>query len=148
MNRYEKTELADQDRAQHELLNVLREPGPAGRWALPRQRKTWCPPTDVYETADCFVVKVEVAGMQRTDLHIALEAKELTISGIRQDASSKVGYQQMEILYGHFETDVYLARAIDEEKIEATYQSGFLIVHLPKAQPRTVPVTNVADAPQ
>jgi HSP20 family protein len=141
MDRYEKTELADQDRAHHELLDVLREPGPAGRWALPRQRKTWCPPTDVYETAECFVVKVEVAGMQRTDLHIALEAKELTISGIRQDASSKVGYQQMEIQYGAFESRVSLPAAVDQDAVEAFYREGFLTVRLPKARACRVQVT-------
>jgi len=43
-------------------------------------------------------------------------------------------------LYGQFETDVHLPRAIDEEKIEATYQNGFLSVRLPKATPHQVPV--------
>lgn len=141
MERYEKAELADQDRAHYELLGVLREPGPAGRWGLSRQRKTWCPPTDVYETADCFVVKVEIAGMQRTDLHIALEARDLSISGTRQDESSKVGYQQMEIQYGAFESHVSLPAAVDRDGVEATYQEGFLTIRLPKAQARRVEVT-------
>jgi HSP20 family protein len=141
MERHDKTELADQDRSLHELLGVLREPGPAGRWTFARQCKTWRPPTDVYETADCFVVKVEIAGMQRADLHIALEAKELTISGIRQDSSAKVGYQQMEIQYGAFESHVSLPTAVDQDAVEATYLEGFLTVRLPKAQARRVQIT-------
>jgi HSP20 family protein len=136
------------DQACAEMLSLLGEPVASQRWVAARQHKAWRPPTDVYETDESVVVKVEIAGMQDEDFEISLDGKRLIISGMRRDPASKLGYQQMEILYGHFETDVYLARAIDEEKIEATYQSGFLIVHLPKAQPRTVPVTNVADAPQ
>lgn len=142
MDRHEKNELTDQDRALHELLGVLRDPAPAGRWAYCRQRKTWRPPTDVYETADCFVVKVEIAGMQRTDLHIALEAKELTISGVRHDSSTKVGYQQMEIQYGAFESHVSLPAAVDQDAVEAAYQEGFLIIRLPKEQARRIQVTH------
>jgi HSP20 family molecular chaperone IbpA len=141
MEQNEKMQLADRDRALYELLGVLREPGPPGRWAFARQCKTWRPPTDVYETADCFVVKVEIAGMQRADLNIALEARELTISGIRQDSSAKVAYQQMEVQYGAFESHVSLPAAVDEDSIEATYQEGFLTIRLPKAQARRVSVT-------
>jgi HSP20 family protein len=142
MGKYEKTETADQDQALYELLGVLREQGPAGRWTSAGQRKAWRPPTDVYETADCYVVKVEIAGMQHADLHIALEAKHLTVSGIRQDSSAKVGYQQMEIQYGTFESHISLPGAVDQDGVEASYQEGFLTIRLPKAQARRVKVTH------
>jgi HSP20 family protein len=89
------------------------------------------------------VVKVEIAGVEEQDFTISLDGKKLTISGIRRDPAAKLGYQQMEILYGHFETDVHLARAIDEDKIEAMYRNGFLSVRLPKVKPRQVPVVSV-----
>jgi HSP20 family protein len=111
-----------------------------------RQHKIWRPPTDVYETDDCVVVKVEIAGMVQEDFSISLEAKKLVISGIRHDPAAKLGYQQMEILYGHFETHVLLPRAIEVEQIEATYQNGFLSVRLPKARPRQVPVVSTDDS--
>jgi HSP20 family protein len=88
------------------------------------------------------VVKVEIAGMRDEDFEISLEAKRLTITGERHDPAAKLAYQQMEILYGHFETCVHVPWAIDEEHIEATYEGGFLNVCLPKAQPRQVPVVN------
>jgi HSP20 family protein len=105
----------------------------------------WRPPTDVYETDDCVVVKVEVAGMAEEDFAIALDGRRLVVSGVRRDPASKLGYQQMEIQYGHFETDLHITRAIDEERIEATYRHGFLNVRLPKAKPRQVPVVSVED---
>lgn len=130
---------------QSEMLGRLRESVPGRRWASPWQHKIWRPPTDVYETDDSVVVKVEVAGMKSDDFCISLDAKSLVISGVRHDPAAKLGYQQMEILYGHFETEVYLPRAVDTEGIEATYTDGFLSVRLPKAKPRRVPVVDMEE---
>jgi HSP20 family protein len=146
MTRREETTPNTTDQVCAEMLTLLGEPVASQRWVAARQHKAWHPPTDVYETDDCVVVKVEIAGMEDQDFGISLDGKRLIISGIRRDPASKLGYQQMEILYGHFETDVHLARAIEEDKIEATYQNGFLVVRLPKVKPRTVPVISVEES--
>jgi HSP20 family protein len=146
MGRQEQGETANVDHIQVEMLGLLREPVPGQRWVSARQHKTWCPPTDVYETDDCVVVKVEIAGMNKDDFVISLDARRLVISGVRHDPSAKLGYQQMEILYGHFETRVHLPRAIDVDKIEAQYQQGFLHVRLPKAKQHQVPVVSTEDS--
>jgi len=127
------------------MLGLLGEPLPSRRWLSGRQRKVWRPPTDVYETDDCIVVKVEIAGMDESDFEISLDARRLIISGMRRDPAPKLGYQQMEILYGQFETGVQLPRAIDEEGIEATYHNGFLSISLPKAGPRRVPIVQAEE---
>ena len=146
MTRRTKGTPNSSDHVRAEMLTLLGEPVAGQRWVAARQHKVWRPPTDVYETDDCVVVKVEIAGMEDTDFQISLDGKRLIISGVRRDPASKLGYQQLEILYGQFETDVHLARAIEEDKIEATYQNGFLMVHLPKVKPRTVPVISVEDS--
>jgi HSP20 family protein len=121
-------------------MRSLREGVPGQRWINTGQQGLWCPPSDVYETDDCIVVKVEIAGMERDDFLIALDGARLTISGIRRDPAEKLVYQRMEIPHGQFETEVHLARAVDEAEIEAVYQNGFLIVRLPRAKPRQVPI--------
>ncbi len=128
------------ERVRLEMLNLWREPVTVQRLVSTGQPKVWRPPTDVYETDDHVVVKVEIAGMKVEDFSIALESNRLVICGVRRDPAAKLAYQQMEILYGYFETDAYLQGAIDENRIEATYQDGFLSVFLPKARPRQVPV--------
>lgn len=130
-----------------EMLGLLREPVPSPRWVSPGQHKSWRPPTDVYETDNYVIVKVEIAGMAEQDFAISLDGNRLTVHGIRHDPASKLGYQQMEIPYGHFETHVHLAREIDMDNIEATYQQGFLLVRLPKAKPRQVPVVSAVAEP-
>lgn len=129
-----------------EMLSLLGEPVAGRGWVSARQHKVWRPPTDVYETDNCLEVKVEIAGMKADDFTISLDSRRLVISGIRRDPAVKVGYQQMEIIYGQFETDVRLPRAIDEDGIEATYQNGFLSIVLPKATPRQVPVVGLEDS--
>lgn len=131
---------------QSEMLGLLREPVPGRGWASPWQHKIWRPPTDVYETDDFVVVKVEVAGMTADDFSISLDAKRLIISGVRHDPAAKLSYQQMEVMYGHFETEVHLPRTIDTDGIEAVYRDGFLSVRLPKAKPRQVPIVGVEES--
>jgi HSP20 family protein len=146
MERKKRGAQGNMENVHAEMLGLLGEPVAGQRWVSARQHKTWRPPTDVYETDDCVVVKVEIAGMKEPDFAISLDGKKLTISGSRRDPVDKLGYQQMEVLYGHFETDVHLARAIDEDKIEAIYQNGFLNVRLPKVKPRQVPVVSVEES--
>jgi len=145
MIREDKETPGSADQVYSEMLTLLGEPVGNQRWVAARQHQAWHPPTDVYETDDCVVVKVEIAGMEDKDFGVSLDGKRLTISGVRRDPAPKLGYQQMEILYGAFEAHVHLTRAIEEDKIEATYQSGFLYVSLPKVKPRTVPVTSLED---
>jgi len=145
MRQQQEGVATDVDHIQIEMLGLLREPMPSQRWVSTRQHKVWRPPTDVYETDTCIVVKVEIAGMKENDFEVSLDSKRLIISGVRRDPAAKLSYQQMEILYGQFETDVQLPRAIAEEGVEATYQKGFLIVLLPKAKPRHVPIVQAEE---
>lgn len=146
MGRQRQGAPADVNRMKAEMLGLLHEPVPGQRWVSASQHKVWRPPTDVYETDDCIIVKVEIAGMREEHFSISLEAKTLVISGVRHDPAAKLAYQQMEILYGHFETHVHLPKAIDADHVEATYQNGFLHVRLPIAPPRQVPVVNMEDS--
>jgi HSP20 family protein len=145
MERRERGFPPDREGIQAEMWGLLREPMPNRRWLSARQHKIWRPPTDVYETDSYLVVKVEIAGIEAEDLALSLESKTLTIAGVRHDPAAKLAYQQMEILYGAFETVVQLPWAIEEEGIEASYSGGFLSVLLPKARPRQVPVVSAKD---
>jgi HSP20 family protein len=103
------------------------------RWIVTHHGQIWRPPTDVFETSDSIVVKVEVAGMAEDDFVITFSERRLIIAGIRRDPSAKLGYHQMEIPYGEFRTDVYVSEAVDVDSIEASYENGFLLLTLPKA---------------
>ena len=93
---------------------------------------TWRPPTDLYETEENFVIKVEVAGMRDEDFEVAFENNVLMIHGHRPDLNEKRAYHQMEIRFGKFEIAVEIPVIVDLEKAIAEYKDGFLVIILPK----------------
>ncbi|MBI5934039.1 MAG: Hsp20/alpha crystallin family protein [Chloroflexi bacterium] len=100
----------------------------------------WSPPTDVYETEDAIIVRVEVAGMREEDFEIALEDGFLKISGTRPDVPERRAYHQMEIRFGKFSTAVGLPAPVNVEKSQAEYEDGFLTITLPKTKPNFIQV--------
>jgi HSP20 family protein len=93
---------------------------------------TWRPPTDLYETEESCVIKVEVAGMRDEDFEVAFENNILMIRGHRPDLNEKRAYHQMEIRFGGFEIAAEIPVIVDIEKAIAEYKDGFLVIILPK----------------
>lgn len=104
---------------------------------------TWRPPTDVYETENTVIVRIEIAGMQETDFTISLRDRYLLIKGVRQDIPERRAYHLMEIRYGEFMSEVELPVPVVVEEVQAEYRSGFLTVVLPKPKPRQIRITDV-----
>lgn len=103
------------------------------QWTVTAYRdQTWRPPTDVYETSDTYVVKVEIAGMRDNDFNVTYVDQVLCVTGTRRDCDAKLGYHQMEVSYGDFRAEVELQVPVDAAGIEAIYHNGFLVVTLPK----------------
>ena len=121
---------------------MYRDQLPSIRWRMEGEA-IWRPPTDVYETDECAVVTVEIAGLTDGDYAVALSGRTLTVSGERRDPAEKLGYQQMEIRYGKFRTEVHQPWALNLDEQRATYEDGFLRITLRKAQSRRVPVQTV-----
>lgn len=98
----------------------------------------WRPPTDVFETEDAVIVRVEIAGMKESDFQIILDGRILSIRGVRSDNPERRAYHQMEIRFGEFSTEVELPCEVMVQDAEATYSNGFLRVVLPKVQPKKI----------
>src|ERR1044071_2604607 len=90
----------------------------------------WVPNTDVYETENGLVIKVELAGMRSDNLEITVEGNRLRISGNRPDGcrGSKCSFLVMEINYGPFESVLELRpdSGYDLSQAKAAYLNGFL----------------------
>jgi HSP20 family protein len=101
-------------------------------WQVHSQSHIWSPPTDVYETENAYVVRVEVAGMRQQDFSVQVENNFLKISGARADKPERRAYHQMELRFGEFSTVVALPGPVDVENSSAEYEDGFLMVTLLK----------------
>ncbi len=101
----------------------------------------WRPPMDVYETVDNFVVKIDVSGIKPDeDIKVQLDRNVLTVRGYRRDRTElkKEHYHQAELNYGPFERTIALPNVLAEElDLQASYENGFLEIHVAKAKPDT-----------
>lgn len=110
------------------------------------------PPTDVYETEDAIVVIIEVAGLQEDQFEVSLSdaGRMLTVVGRRQTHSADAGratFHQIEIPHGVFAVDVPMPWPLQEaESANADYKDGFLVITLPKAKARHVPVRVIGES--
>jgi HSP20 family protein len=99
----------------------------------------WSPNTDVYESADDVIVKVELAGVDKESIRVHLEDQAVIIAGVRRDpygGESTLGcrFRQMEIEYGPFHRIVFLPCPVDGERARAQVSNGILKVRLPRAK--------------
>ena len=98
----------------------------------------WIPNTDVYATTDGLVVKVELAGMRREDLELAVvEGNRLVIMGQRPDGCRTPGvkFLVMEINYGTFECMIDVPAGYEISRATAHYVNGFLRIDVPVIHP-------------
>ena len=127
------------DRRVSHMLDAFRFPH-----AQRARSRAWRPPTDVYETDEAVIVKIEIAGMKPESFEISFVDRVLTVQGVRQDIESKMTYHCLEIPYGEFQSRVLIPGAYVEDQIDAKYENGYLYVTLPKSkQEHRIPVRKV-----
>ena len=114
----------------------------ADLWQLPHfmsARAGFRPPVDCYRSArhSQFVVLVELAGVESSELTVAVEGRELVIAGVRRrDREEGRVYQLMEIDDGPFERRIPLAPDVNAAAAQARYERGVLSIVFPLAETR------------
>ncbi len=147
MRESEKWVADELQRMYSEMHRMIRQFVPKEQWDDILRHKGWRPPTDVYETDTSAVVRVEIAGVEKRDIEVSFANRVLTVTGSRRDPANKLTYQQMEIKYGGFRTDVFLPWAVKDKDIEASYEDGFLVIILPKGGGRhKVPIVIIEES--
>jgi len=102
------------------------------------------PAADIFETDDALTVILEMPGVQKHNVNIALENDVLRVDGQIEFSN----YKDMEPVYteyniGHYSRGFTLSNKIDQGKISAQLDSGVLTLTLPKARdamPRRIPL--------
>jgi HSP20 family protein len=93
----------------------------------------YVPYADIYETDEALSVVMEMPGVERKDIDVALENNVLRIDG-RIDFTK---YEGMEPVYaeynvGHYTRSFTLSNKIDQDTISAQLNEGVLTLTLPK----------------
>jgi HSP20 family protein len=117
------------------------EPTSVISWRLSvRRPHTFHPSTDLYEIDDKFIVRIEIAGMNKEEFCVSLENNVLIVSGNRPDMNLKRSFHQIEIPFGDFKTSIDLPSVVDADNVTAEYRDGFLNIHLPKVLPTIIQI--------
>jgi HSP20 family protein len=95
----------------------------------------YVPYADIYETDEALTVVMEMSGVEKSRLNVALENDVLKVDG--QIDFTK--YKDVEPVYaeynvGHYARSFTLSNKIDQEKISAQLEDGVLTLTLPKAK--------------
>jgi len=96
----------------------------------------WAPLTDIYEDDNNFKLKVDLPGIKKEDVKISYSDGQLSISGERkQETENKNSkYHRVERLFGKYYRSFALPKKILEDKIEAEFKDGQLIINIPKSE--------------
>lgn len=94
------------------------------------------PKVDIAESDSDFEVQLHIPGIKKEEISIDLNEKQLTISGERkfENEESEKNFHRVESHFGSFSRSFQLPDAINQDKIDASYQDGILTVKLPKDQ--------------
>src|SRR5579864_2263936 len=83
----------------------------------------YIPALESFISGDHLTIRVELPGLERTDVELTVLGNVLSIKGERKDSRNghKGDYLHREIPYGSFERRLTLPRAADADKIKASF---------------------------
>jgi HSP20 family protein len=116
--------------------------GEEGGWTA----GAWTPPVEIYDTDEALMVRVELPGVSKEDVHVEVHEHTLSLRGERTpDPSIQEGqYHRQERTYGPFQRTFRLPTPVETDKVQATYRDGLLELKLPKseaAKPRRIAIS-------
>ena len=97
---------------------------------------TFTPAVDIEESADEFIVRVDLPGLSQKDVKVNLMGDTLTIRGERKQESVRKdrNTHRVERSYGVFERAFTFDTPVKNEGIKAQYRGGVLEIVVPKAE--------------
>ncbi len=115
--------------------------GSAASWRDAR----WQPRIDIYQGEDALVIQVEAPGLDENQLRLRFDSGHLIIEGVRPrpEFDGPRRCLQMEIEHGPFRRVLNLPAEIDAASIEARYESGLLLITIPRRQAPPIATTKI-----
>ncbi|MGI6145601.1 MAG: Hsp20/alpha crystallin family protein [Peptococcia bacterium] len=95
------------------------------------------PRVDVYQTEQEVIVKAEIPGVSKEDLHVYIDENSLRLSGqMKRDEQYKDEHiYRTERVYGSFSRVIPFPVEVKSEQAKAEYREGILTISVPKVEP-------------
>jgi HSP20 family protein len=100
------------------------------------ERADWSPAADVYETADSFVIAVDLPGIERSSLDVSIDDNRLTVRGERAGEEGRQRGRSTRPTGRFVSRFGPLPPNVDQKRIAAEYKDGVLRLRLPKRAER------------
>ncbi|MBD2525830.1 Hsp20/alpha crystallin family protein [Nostoc sp. FACHB-133] len=94
------------------------------------------PSAEMEETADAVRLRLEIPGLESKDLNVEVTEESVSISGDRKSETTteEKGIVRSEFRYGKFERLIPLPAHVQNDKAQAEYKNGILILTIPKVE--------------
>ena len=101
-----------------------------------KAESVWTPLTDIYQTREGWLIKIELAGVRPQDVSISAQGGQFCISGTRRDCTLEEGcsHYLLEIPYIRFERKIELPSEVEAEAIKTEFQNGMLLLYVKRKQ--------------
>lgn len=111
--------------------------GDSGAWMAPD--------VDVSDNPKAYEISAELAGIAPSDLEVAVRNGRIIIKGEKHERSEErdKDYYVKERRFGSFERAFDLPDDVDQDRIEASYNNGVLVITLPKTAEAQLPEKRV-----
>ena len=105
----------------------------------------WRPDIDVEEEEGTYLIRADLPGLEKKDIHIELRDGYLTLRGERKSEheDNKDNYRRIERTYGSFERIFRVPESVTEKDIHAKYKDGVLELTVPAPKPIEPKTTEV-----
>ena len=93
----------------------------------------WTPAVDIEEKDGKIILKAELPGVKKEDIHVELKNGYLTVRGERtiEHEEKKKNYQRIERSHGSFERSFIIPGEVKEKDIHARFKDGVLELTMP-----------------
>ena len=95
--------------------------------------KNRAPALDIQEKDGTYLVKADLPGLKKEDIHLELGDGYLTLAGERkyEHDENEANYRRIERTHGTFQRSLKVPEGLNEKEIKAQYGDGVLEVTIP-----------------
>ena len=117
----------------HELYSFLEKGWPSLFPPAPFEGVDWTPRIDAFRSNGDLVVKADLPGLEKDEVHVTLEEGDLIVEGERKLESEvkEKGFYRHECTYGSFYRRLPLDFPVAADQVKAKFDNGVLEVRLP-----------------
>jgi len=92
----------------------------------------WEPDADIYRSRCGWLIKLDLAGVRRSDVSLEAAGRRLAVRGRRRDlvVSEDWSHYSMEIAYSDFERIIEMPCDLDRAAVNAELLDGMLLIYV------------------